>query len=216
MRKLLNKNKPKLLIDWCSHKAAKYACEHWHYSKCLPTNKLVKVGAWENGDFIGTVIFSPGASCFLGTRYGLSNTQVCELTRIALAKHIAPVSKILSIAIKFLSKSNPGLKLIISFADPRQGHHGCIYQATNWFYHGLSEPGGSYEYFLNGKWTHSRTVKERFGYVGKTLIEKYNLKVRRPTRKHRYLMPLTSKLKEDLIKLNKPYPKRQEHESNAL
>jgi hypothetical protein len=31
--------KPELKIDWASHEAAKYACENWHYSKCLPAGK---------------------------------------------------------------------------------------------------------------------------------------------------------------------------------
>ena len=26
-----------LKLDWCDYKAAKYAVEHWHYSKSLPT-----------------------------------------------------------------------------------------------------------------------------------------------------------------------------------
>ena len=29
-------DKPVLKLDWCSHAAAKYAVEHWHYeSRCL-------------------------------------------------------------------------------------------------------------------------------------------------------------------------------------
>jgi hypothetical protein len=31
-----------LKLDWCSHEAAKYACENWHYSKCVPNQKTVK------------------------------------------------------------------------------------------------------------------------------------------------------------------------------
>ncbi|MGV2431812.1 UNVERIFIED_CONTAM: protein Mom, partial [Pseudomonas aeruginosa] len=77
--------------------------------------------------------------------YGLTQIQGCELTRIALKNHKTPVSKILSIAIKFLKKQNPKLKLIVSFADPEQGHHGGVYQATNWIYSGQS--GESYKYF---------------------------------------------------------------------
>lgn len=195
-----------LKIDWATHEAAKFACENWHYSKCMPVNKLVKVGAWENGIFIGVIIFSPGASSSLGKRYGLGKQEVCELTRIALKQHENPVSKILSIAIKFLKKSNPKLKMIISFADPRQNHHGGIYQATNWLYEGTCEPGGAYEYLINGKWTHQRSAKMKFGYVGKKLIKNKKLEVRKPSLKHRYLYLLDKELK---LKLNiKPYPKR--------
>ena len=52
--------KPKLKVDWATHEAAKHSCVNWHYSKCLPAGKLVKIGAWENSKFIGVVIFSRG------------------------------------------------------------------------------------------------------------------------------------------------------------
>ena len=53
-------SRPELKLDWCTHAAAKYAVEKWHYSKRLPSTftKLNKVGAWENGTFIGAVVFS--------------------------------------------------------------------------------------------------------------------------------------------------------------
>ncbi len=33
-----------LRVDWCSHKAAKYAVTHWHYSRTMPSGKLAKIG----------------------------------------------------------------------------------------------------------------------------------------------------------------------------
>ena len=119
-----------LKIDWATHKAAKYACEHWHYSKKIPVNKLLKVGVWESGEFIGVIIFGLGASAQLHKQFGLKNTEVCELVRIALKKHQSPVSRMISIAFKFLRKNAPLLRVVVSFADPNEGHHGGIYQAT--------------------------------------------------------------------------------------
>ncbi len=37
-----------LRVDWCSHKAAKYAVTHWHYSQTMPMRPLVKIGGWED------------------------------------------------------------------------------------------------------------------------------------------------------------------------
>ncbi len=206
--------KTNLKIDWATHEAAKYACENWHYSKCIPVNKLVKIGAWENNKFIGVVIFSPGASAYSGRRYGLSKQQICELTRVALSCHKNPVSKILSISMKFLKLKNPGLRMIVSYADPRQNHHGGIYQAGNWIYSGVTEPGGDFEYLIDGKWTHPRSVKEKFGFKGKALIEK-GVKVRKPTDKHRYLMPLDDEMRKKIEPLRKPYPKRAKSKDNV-
>ena len=46
-------DKVDLRLDWCSYEAAKYAVEHWHYSKRMPKSKLAKIGVWEDGEFIG-------------------------------------------------------------------------------------------------------------------------------------------------------------------
>jgi hypothetical protein len=58
------------------------------------------------------------------------------LTRIALTNHKAPVSRIMAITLRKLKKHAKGLKLVVSYADFNQGHHGGIYQATNWIYVG--------------------------------------------------------------------------------
>ena len=72
-----------LRLDWCSHAAAKYAVQHWHYSQSLPTPPLVRIGVWEDERFIGCVLFSRGANNNIGKTYGLGSTEVAELTRIA-------------------------------------------------------------------------------------------------------------------------------------
>ena len=192
-------DKPDLRIDWASHEAAKYACENWHYSKCLPVGKLVKVGAWENGKYIGCVIFGRGANNNMLKPFGLEQDDGCELVRIALNKHLTPVSKIMALAVKFLKKAQPGLKLIVSYADPDQGHHGGIYQACNWAYTGLS--GKAIKVFYKGKWAHKKTVDD----AG---INQDNLAKKIVQGKHRYLMPLNQEMDARIKPLHKPYPKR--------
>lgn len=200
--------KPDLKIDWATHEAAKYACENWHYSKCIPVGKLVKVGAWENNRFIGCVIFGRGATPNLGRPYSLNQDECVELVRIALTKHQTHVSRIMALAIKFLKKSNPNLKLIVSFADQSQNHHGGIYQATNWIYNGTGESANFY--LINGKLTHPRSIGAKGlpqNLQGAKKIDQFAKAVNVPG-KHRYLMPLTEELKRKIQHLAKPYPKR--------
>ena len=194
----------KLRIDWATHKAALYACSNWHYSKCLPVGKLVKVGAWEDGKFIGVVIFGRGANKSLGAPYGYGQEESCELVRIALREHETPVSRIMAIALKFLKKSNPKLKLVVSFADTEQGHHGGIYQATNWLYDGLTNSAD--EYLYKGKRWHGRAFRKSYGSHLKYLDK--GLEIVKGAQKHRYLMPLTKEAKNRLRDIGKPYPKR--------
>jgi hypothetical protein len=122
-------NKPVLKIDWATHEAAKYACENWHYTKTIPVFKLVKIGVWENKKFIGVVLFGLGASATLSNQFNLDRTEVCELVRVALDKHQSQVSRIIRLALVFLKKRCPKIKVVVSFADMNQGHHGGIYQA---------------------------------------------------------------------------------------
>ncbi len=192
-------NRTELKIDWASHESAKFACENWHYSKCLPVGKLVKVGAWENGKFIGVVLFGRGANRNMGSSYLLGQDECVELVRIALTKHQAPVSKIGAMAIRFLKKQSEGIKLIVSYADPDQGHHGGIYQAMNWIYKGPSSK--SIKVWYKGKWTHKKTVDD----AG---VDQSNLKKKIVQGKHTYLFPLDDKVKERILPMSKPYPKR--------
>ena len=209
--------KADLRIDWATHAAAKHACENWHYSKSVPVPPLVKVGAWENGKFIGVVIFSRGANNNLLKPFGITQTQGCELTRIALTSHVSPVSRVARLAIQFLKRNSPELKLIVSFADPSAGHHGGVYQAGNWIYTGRQPP--TVEYLApDGKQWHGRMVSKdgRIKVQGQyrncwrtdqcTPIDKPG--------KHRYLMPLDAEMKARILPLAKPYPKRAKDQAS--
>ncbi len=204
--------KPKLKIGWATHEAAKYACENWHYSKCIPKNKLFKIGVWEDNIFVGVVLFGYGATQHLGKPYNLTMQQCCELVRIALKKHINPVSKMLSISLKFLKKHNPGIKLVVSFADSTQGHHGGIYQATNWLYTGKTASAVFYRDPTGKLWHPRRASKNKI--LGKRLVTK-EWKEELQGSKYRYIFPLCEETKKTILHLAKPYPKRVEHESNA-
>lgn len=191
--------KPNLKIDWATHEASKYACENWHYSGCLPVGKLVKVGVWENSKFIGVVLFGRGANNNMLKPFDLEQDQGCELVRIALTNHKSPVSKIMAIAIRFLRKSQKGLRLIVSYADPDQNHHGGIYQACNWIYTGTG--GRAVKVFYNGKWSHKKTVDD----AG---VDQSSLAKKIVQGKHRYLMALDKSMEAKIKHLAKPYPKR--------
>ena len=192
-------SKPTLKIDWATHEAAKFACVNWHYSACMPAGKIIKIGVWEGGRFIGVILFSRGANNRLGSPYQLAQTEICELTRIALTKHQAPVSKIAAIAMLFLKRNSPGLRLIVSYADPMQGHHGGVYQAGNWVYVGASQ--AQREVMYNGKIMHKRTANSLFGTIKG--MDKSPMMW-----KHKYIMPLDAAMREQITPLAKPYPKR--------
>lgn len=206
----------KLKLDYCSHDAAKLAVLRWHYSRSMPTPPTVRFGVWEDGRFIGAVIFSRGSSNHLGRAYGLSIVQVCELTRIALTKHVTPVSKILAVALRLLRRKEPGLRLVVSFADPEHAHHGGIYQAANWIYTGQSADSCKFIDHLGRVW-HPRQVSAR-GYnrqYGELRRVPKPVDCERIVTegKHRYLMPLDDAMRLQVEPLRRPYPKRAASET---
>ena len=209
-------SKAELKIDWASYEAAKYACENWHYSKCLPMGKLVKVGVWEDKKYIGCVIYSRGTAKDLGTKYGLDQTQCVELTRVALTTHKTPVSRILAISFKMLSKLNSKIRLIVSFAARSENHHGGIYQATNWIYTG--ESAANSDAIYKGRRIPNRVIgvlKKRYNMSENEMIEKGILSDIRKMTKHRYLMPLDKQMKKAIMNLAKPYPKRDKQANSG-
>ena len=193
-----------LRLDWCSHEAAKYAVEHWHYTKTLPVGKLVKIGVWEHETFIGCVLYSRGASQHIGRPFNLPQTEICELTRVALNTHASSVSRILSLSLKFLKKQSPGVRLVVSYADTGQGHHGGIYQASNWVFVGSSPP--AQEYLLHGRWVHSMQI-QTFIRLGK-IKTRTGMISRETSVKHKYVMPLDDDMRKQIAPLSKTYPKR--------
>lgn len=198
-----------LKLDWCSHAAAKYAVEHWHYSEKMPAGKLVHVGAWENGRYIGAVIFGRGGNNNIGTAYQLKQTEVCELVRVALTAHVSPVSKVVSIAVRMLKKQSIGVKLIVSYADPKEKHHGGIYQAMNWVYVGSSRPQRGV--LVAGAFLHKRSASARWGTASPEAIRRktgLNVEYGPVEWKHTYLYPLDAEMRARILPLAKPYPKR--------
>jgi hypothetical protein len=206
-----------LRLDWCSYEAAKYAVEHWHYSRRMPTSKLVKIGVWEEGVFIGTIIYGVGAgNSTNGARFGLRrHYDMAELVRVALNSHMTPTSKLVSISIRMVSKHSPGLKLLTSFADTAQGHVGTIYQASGWLYFGGKEKGA---YSVNGIIVHPRTLHNSYGKGGQSIpwlranIDPAARRIRTPV-KHHYLYPLDRQTRLKILPLAKPYPKRATSET---
>ena len=198
-------SKPVLRLDWCTHEAAKYAVEKWHYSRTMPVSKNNMIGIWEDKKYIGCIVFAWGANPNLCKPYGLKMTECVELVRVAMTNHVSPVSRVVSIAIRMVQIQNPGIRLLVSFADTSEGHNGGIYQAGNWVYSGRTSP--KFDYMLNGNKLQRRAYTgKNFGAAAMQLPSGAK-KVESPF-KHRYLYPLDAAMRAQIEPLRKPYPKR--------
>ena len=189
-----------LIVAPCSYEASKHAVLNWHYSAAMPATKNVMYGVWESGRFTGAVLFGRGASPYLGSSLGLDQTEVCELTRVALRSHAAPVTQIVASALKQLRASSPGLRAVVSFADPKEGHRGGIYQAGNWIYTGKSNEVT--EYYIDGRWQHTRNAHHN--------PKRPRAPKRTSPGKFRYIYPFDRAMRRQVQALSLPYPSADE------
>lgn len=201
MRSFLGK--VELKLDWATNEAATFACKNWHYSRCVPKSKQNKIGVWESGKFIGVVMIGNSSGSTVFEFLGLDQFSGAELTRIALNRHVTPVSKIMSIALSMVRKKNPGLKAIVSFADPLQGHVGAVYQAANWKYFGRST--AQTQWFFRGKWRNDMKLNELF--KGRPEAKR-RLPMRRIDGKYKYVYFFDKKLEGLMSSRFQTYPKR--------
>jgi hypothetical protein len=203
--------KSDLVLDFVGRDAVKHACSHWHYSNSFPPPPHVALGVWECNEFVGVVLFARGACSKLMNPYGLDTDEGAELVRVALRDHVAPVSRIMAIATILLRRRCPELKLLVSFADPHQRHHGGIYQACGWTYLGTTMPSSVFVDAAGREW-HSRMisstgVRKVFGKHRRVTRKQDCTEIRRPG-KHRYVLGLTDEMRAMLHDRAKPYPKR--------
>lgn len=176
---------------------------------------MLRVGVWEDSVFIGCVIYAQGGNFRIGDPYGLTQLQAAELVRVALREHQTPVSRILAIALKFVKQHCPRLRLIVSYADPSEGHHGGIYKANGWIYTGQTH--SSTEFRLNGERLQKRAYTgQQFGggKASVATLPSRAVKVKTPG-KHKYLMPLDAEMREQVARLSKPYPRAQSADSGT-
>lgn len=165
--------------------------------------KSVRFGVWESGRFVGAIVFSNGSKA-LGSCLDLSAFQVVELSRIALSAHEWPVTRMVRFALAGLRKACPGIRAVISFADPHQGHHGGIYQAGGWSYVGTS--AGSVAIVDRGREFHPRSL--RLGGWGTKIKVSVNATKERRPGKHRYVQIFDRSLVGRLESIKQQPPKR--------
>ncbi|RLK54839.1 hypothetical protein CLV68_5228 [Actinokineospora cianjurensis] len=168
--------------------------------------------------FVGAIVYGRGASNHLGRPYGLDQTQVAELVRVALTDHAAPVTQMIAATLRQLRAASPGLRLVVSFADTTQGHHGGIYQAGNWIYTGTTDPH-TLSYVVHGREIHGRSLRHLAVARGpgetaeefvRRTIDPHVRSITTPTLKHRYLYPLDRAMRRQLLDRARPYPTRLE------
>ena len=159
---------------------------------------------------LGVICYGTPASSSL--RKGLCGVDqvnnVYELTRLWVDDCVPKngESFLIGRTLRLLDK-----EIVVSFADTSQEHLGVVYQATNWFYTGLSAKRT--DWVVEGIDKHGHTWADKYSAVEMRELfgEKFSLQAR--SRKHRYVFfNASKKRKSELLGLLRypvlPYPKR--------
>ena len=185
-----------------------------HYAGRFPSVSWA-FGLYENESLVGVVTYGTPSSGPL--RIGIAGKErsheVIELNRLCLLNNKKnEASYLVSKSLRML----PRQKIVVSYADTSQGHIGTVYQATNFFYCGLSAKRTDWK--VKGKeHLHGQTIADEFrGEPNRSQLmrdkygDKFYLKDR--SRKHRYLFIVGSKkykkqVMNDLNYTIEDYPK---------
>lgn len=203
-----------------SVKAARPFVASYHYSRTMPdATREVFAGYFPGNVLAGFVVFGMGAGKGQYTRLlpDLADGEYRELSRLWSPDGMPTntESRLISAAIRQL------VRLVISYADPSQGHNGAIYQATNFVYLGQTDGG---ERLVDGdgqevhskllsvyrmrhprmaKWS-SREIADHFGFTP----------IPNPA-KHRYAYAIDPADRRVLEAMAQPYPRAVTASSDA-
>jgi hypothetical protein len=182
-------------------------CKEWllkkHYAKRIPMIQF-SFGLFDNEKIIGVCTYGTTIAIDIRKKF---EYHVYELNRLVVNEQLP--KNTLSFFVSKTIKMMPSPCVLLSYADTTKGHHGYIYQATNWIYTGLSAIVK--EYKIKGQEDmHSQTLFDkskgkidRVGYLKELYGDKLYMDYR--ARKHRYFFFLGNKFHQKKMKVQLPY-----------
>lgn len=180
--------------------------KHYLHRKAPCSNAF---GLFLNDECKGVIVYGTPSSAPL--RRGIAGDEninnVVELTRLWVCDSVPRNGESFLIG-NTLKQS--GKEIVVSYAEIEQGHLGIVYQATNWYYTGLSAKRTNW--VVEGIDKHCQTIADKYSSqeLKELYGDKFSLKPR--PRKHRYVfVNAKGKRKKELLQSLKykimPYPK---------
>jgi hypothetical protein len=141
---------------------------------------------------------------------------VLELTRLVRhPNHKPPLTQLIAKTCDAIKRAGK-FDLLISYADTAESHHGGVYQAASWNYHGLRAVGSSTGLIIDGAYTSDRTLSHEYGTRSATRIREITGKEVMQVNsegKHLYWRALNKRGNKRAKRLDletRPYPKTDE------
>lgn len=166
----------------------------YHYSHIMPDSSFECFAGYYGNKLAGVVVFGCGANnqTFSALIPDIQLKNCRELTRLwspdGMPKNTE--SKLIKESISLLS---PQVNLIVSFADPSHNHQGTIYQASNFYYCGMSNPNkmltnGKEKFHIRTIGSYKRRHPELRNVTNLEVMDKYGWRYVESVGKHRYVL----------------------------
>jgi hypothetical protein len=190
-------------IDY--HTAMKIVVENHYLHRKASCSYAFGLFRRSDSELMGVITYGSPVSSTLckgiaGEEY---RKEVIELTRLWIDDSVGrnAESFLIGNTIKEVPK-----KIIVSFADPTEGHAGYVYQATNWIYTGLSKKRPRWKIKDDDSKHNHRAITQK--YTNKEIREKFSdiMEYVEAVRKHRYIYINASKSERKEIKRKLKYP----------
>ena len=197
---------------------------HFHLGETVEARRLVKTyhysHSWPAGaELVGTFhadggLFGDSGPAIAACLFGQASTwrePVYELTRLVRdPDYDVPLSALVASTTRWLHRKRL-TDLVVSYASIEHGHHGGIYQACSWHYHG-QRPMSQDGFIIDGMYVPNRAATQSFGTKSLTGLQRQGRTVTRhiDQGKHLYWRPLTraGTTKAERLGLTaNPYPK---------
>jgi hypothetical protein len=200
-----------LMVKPVPHSIAKQLLVREHYLHSFPGGTKLAVGAFLGIRLLGALTLGAGPANAYSLVDHATPEDCLTLSRLWLSDELPrnSESRFIGVVLRSLRK-NTGLKFLVSYADPAQGHLGTIYQATGWVYTGLSQATPLYD-IGDGRHYHSRSLSHSFGSHGLSHFQRHgiNVKLVPQESKYRYLYFLDLNWRARLRAPELPYPKKE-------
>lgn len=172
------------------YKTAKFLVEKYHYAHRVPSI-VFSVGLFVDNILAGCVTYGippvPNVQRICGEE---NRRKTLELNRLFIFDWCGKNSEsyLISKSFWWLEKEKNQYKILVSYADNKEGHFGYVYQATNWIYTGKS-PAMNVGYVINGHEYHNKALVNMIGsWSKKVVLEKFpNAKQIKGGEKERYV-----------------------------
>lgn len=198
--------------DWLLHK---------HYAKRIPAI-VYSFGLYDEKLLLQGICTFGTPARMLNNGYGCFGGEIqittYELNRLVINEGLE--KNILSFFVAECLKLLPKPVCIVSYADGNNGHHGYIYQATNWIYTGITSSEKIYINTRTNDVLHPRTVVSMFGSREVEKLPDYIEISKEESGKYRYFQFLGNKTEVKRMKKHLkyeilPYPKGNNNRYDA-